>query len=117
MSDLYERIEALCARRRLTVTAMCKASGASRGSLTDLKMGRKQSLSAETLQKIAAVLDVTVDALLSPEKEKQSGEPRTVTNEELRFALWGDAAHMDDADLEDVMRYAAFVAQRKKEKK
>ena len=35
---------------------MCKESGASRASLSDLKVGRKQSLSAETLFKMNEIL-------------------------------------------------------------
>ena len=39
---------------------------------------------------------------------------RSMTNDELMFALWGDNADgITDADLEDVRRYAAFVKERK----
>ena len=54
MSDLYDRIEMLCKKNNESITTMCRESGASRASLSDLKVGRKQSLSAETLSKIAA---------------------------------------------------------------
>lgn len=49
MANLYENIEKLCKQRGVNVTTMCKESGASRGSLTDLKNGRKQTLKYETL--------------------------------------------------------------------
>lgn len=62
---LYETIYDLCTSRGVNITQMCKESGASRGSLTDLKSGRKQTLSAPTLQKIADYFDVTVDYLLT----------------------------------------------------
>lgn len=45
-----------------------------------------------------------------------SGE-RSVSDAELKFALWGDCADVDDDDLADVRRYAAFVRERKKDKK
>lgn len=70
MSDLYKTILSLCQSRNINITQMCKESGASRASLTDLKMGRKQSLSAETLTKIANYFGVSVDYLLNGEKEK-----------------------------------------------
>ena len=70
MSDLYKRIEDLCNENNVTITTMCKESGASRASLSDLKVGRKQSLSAETLSKIAAHFGVSVDYLLGKEKDK-----------------------------------------------
>ena len=64
MSELYNRIERLCVQNKVTITAMCRESGASRASLSDLKVGRKQSLSADTLDKIANYFSTTVDYLL-----------------------------------------------------
>lgn len=65
MSDLYNRIQELCKANNISVTTMCKESGASRASLSDLKVGRKQSLSAETLSKIASYFGVSVDYLIN----------------------------------------------------
>lgn len=67
MSDLYKRIEVLCGDANVNITTMCKEAEVSRASLTDLKMGRKQSLSADTLSKIASYFGVSVDYLLGNE--------------------------------------------------
>lgn len=67
MSELYKRIESLCQNEGMTITTMCKISGASRASLSDLKVGRKQSLSTDTLSKIAKTLGVSVSFLLGHE--------------------------------------------------
>lgn len=64
MSNLYNLIDILCKERRVNITTMCKESGSSRASLSDLKAGRKQSLSAETLSKIAKYFEVPTDFLL-----------------------------------------------------
>ncbi len=69
MSELYHRIDLLCQRKGVTITDMCRLSGASRGSLTDLKMGRINTLKAETMKKIADYLGVSVDYLLTGESE------------------------------------------------
>lgn len=69
MSTLYYRIEKLCKANDMTITSMCKESGASRASLSDLKMGRKQSLSTDTLTKIAKTLGVSVGLLIGHEPE------------------------------------------------
>ena len=71
MSELFSRIETLCKSRGKTITDLCRESGASRGSLSDLKQGRKQSLSAETLSKIAVYFDVSVDFLLGNEQKEK----------------------------------------------
>ncbi|OUP23751.1 helix-turn-helix transcriptional regulator [Gemmiger sp. An194] len=80
MSGLYETIAQLCANKGITITELCRQSGASRGSLSDLKMGRKQSLSADTLSKIADYFGVSVDYLLG--KAESSA---TNTNNEVGF--------------------------------
>lgn len=118
MSELYNRIEKLCTIKNVNITTMCKQAGVSRASLTDLKMGRKQSLSTDTLAKIAAYFDVSIDYLLGNSKEKApTGEgERAVSDDDIMFALWGDTTDVDKGDLEDVKRYAAFVRERKKKK-
>ena len=78
MANLYENIEKLCKQRGVNVTTMCKESGASRGSLTDLKNGRKQTLKYETLDKIASYFETSVDALVSGEqKENPLQQPQS----------------------------------------
>ena len=78
MANLYENIENLCKQRGVNVTTMCKESGASRGSLTDLKNGRKQTLKYETLDKIASYFETSVDALVSGDrKENPPQQPQS----------------------------------------
>ena len=78
MANLYENIEKLCKQRGVNVTTMCKESGASRGSLTDLKNGRKQTLKYETLDKIASYFGTSVETLVSGEqKEKPPQKPQS----------------------------------------
>ena len=119
MSDLYNRIEALCANKGINITTMCKESGSSRASLTDLKMGRKQSLSAETLSKIATYFGVSVDHLLGNEPKAktpaETGE-RTVSDEDIRFALFNGADDITDEMFEEVKRFAQFIQERERKK-
>lgn len=67
MANLYETIESLCRSRGIRPGRLCEEVGISRGLITDLKMGRKKSLSAETAQKIAAFFGVSVGHLLGQE--------------------------------------------------
>ena len=67
MANLYETIQSLCADRGIRPGRMCSDLGLSRGLMTDLKMGRKKGLSAETAQKIASYLGVSVGQLLGQE--------------------------------------------------
>lgn len=86
MANLYENIEKLCKQRGVNVTTMCKESGASRGSLTDLKNGRKQTLKYETLDKIASYFGTSVDALVSGnQKENPPQQPQSEVDADIKW--------------------------------
>jgi len=67
MANLYETIQSLCQAKGIRPGRMCSELGLSRGLMTDLKMGRKKTLNADTAQKIAAYLGTTVGVLLGSE--------------------------------------------------
>ena len=93
MSDLYEKIQALCRSRGINVTVMCRECGASRGALGDLKAGKKASLSAETLRKISEYFSVSIDYLLSSADVQTDSLPagiRPVVTR--RFPMLGEIA-------------------------
>lgn len=64
MSTLYKTIMSLCEYRGIKGGKMCADIGISKSMLSDLKMGRKKTLSAETLAKIANYFSVSVDSIL-----------------------------------------------------
>jgi len=67
MGNLYETIQRLCKEKGVRPGRMCDELGISRGLMTDLKMGRKKTVNAQTAQKIASYLGVTVARLLGQE--------------------------------------------------
>ena len=79
MNSLYEKILSLCNKAGIRPGTMCNDIGLSRGMMTDLKMGRKQALSTDSLSKIALYFSVSMDYLLGTEKtpatETGSGRP------------------------------------------
>ena len=77
MGTLYERIISLCQEQGITGGKMCTDLRMSKGTLTDLKMGRQKSLSAEKAQKIASYLGVSVAYLLGEEEKSAKKEQPT----------------------------------------
>lgn len=114
MSVLYERLTLLCQQHGITAYRMCKDTGIQPSIMTDLKMGRRQSVKAETAAKIAAYFDVSVDYLLGNEEKEKPTEPRPVSDEDIKFALFGDV-NVSDEDFEDVKRFAEFIKNKKRE--
>ncbi len=108
MNATYERIELLCKRKGINVTALCNACGISRASLSDFKMGRQRSLSADILSKIAEYFSVSVDYLL--------GVPVTPADDQsLKVALFGGDTEVTDEMWNEVKRYAAYIKERNNE--
>lgn len=68
MSNLYENIKELCDEKGVKPGKMCTEASISKGLITDLKMGRKKTVRADTAQKIADYFGVTVDRVLGAEK-------------------------------------------------
>lgn len=184
MAELYNTIRALCDQHGVTVSKMCLDIGVSKSTMSDLKSGRKKTMTAPTLKKIADYLNVSVDNLLGthvtrarhiaglhiyenvvPFKnvadvlqdfpdgtydillqddylivvkdedcslsdteiqnlvKSQTGrdiisvpdDSAHITDDQLKFALWGDTSSITDADLEDVRRFAAFIKQKREQ--
>lgn len=114
MGNLYEKIESLCARHKVSITKMCRDSGISRAPLSDLKMGRSKTLSSTTVSKIATYFGVSVDYLLSNEEKETLTSQKVVSDEDIKFALFGEIG-VSDEDYADVKRYAEFIKNKKKE--
>ena len=120
MCTLYDRIIELCKAKGVTGSRMCLDLGLSKSTLSDIKSGRKKGISTSTAQKMAAYLDVSVGYLLGEEENKkapaESGK-RSVSDDEIKFALFGGDGEITDAMYDEVKRFAAFVKQREAEKK
>ena len=83
MSSLYDTIHRLCIDKGVNITTMCRECEVSRGSLTDLKMGRKSALSIQALSKIADYFSVSVDYLLGKENEKNAASEKPDTAKQI----------------------------------
>lgn len=103
----------LCRKNGLTPSGAAGKIGFNRASVTVWKnTGRAPK--QEILVKIADFFDVSTDYLLGAEQEQVRPGVCRISDDELKFALWGDCEDIDEEDLADVRSYAAFVRERKK---
>lgn len=116
MCTLYDRITELCKAKGVSGSRMCLDLGLSKSTLSDIKSGRKKGISTSTAQKMAAYLDVSVDYLLGKEDEKEKAptesSERQVSDDDIKFALFGGSGDITDAMYEEVKQFAAFVKNR-----
>lgn len=108
MDTLYKTIQQLCDRRGIRPGRLCSDLGLSRGLITDLKMGRKKSLSAQTAQKIATYFDVTVAQLLG-----QEGIHPDILDE-VDLAFYGDFKELTEEQKETVRDMVRLMRSRQK---
>ena len=112
------KLRELRKRTGITMKDLGEAIGLAESTISHYETGKRQP-DYETLLKFGEFFGVSVEYLLTGDESKiaptQEGE-RKISEADIKFALWGDSRDIDDEDLEDVRRYAAFVAERKKKK-
>lgn len=107
MANLYETIDMLCEERNIRPGRLCDELGLSRGLMTDLKMGRKKGVNAETARKIADYLGVSVGYLLGQDT------PRDVLDE-VDVAFYGDFKELDEQEKNAVRDMVRIMRMRRR---
>ena len=111
MGNLYEHLEALDKEKGFkNMTELCRTAGVPRATMTELKMGRSRDISKPNAQKLSNALDVTLDTLYG--NEKKDTTPGAVSDDDIKFALFGGDGEITDAMYEEVRQFAAYVKQR-----
>lgn len=119
MSILSDRLDSLCKEKGITGYRLCKDIGISPNIMTELRNGRRSGLSAKTADKIANYFGVSVGYLLGTEVEKvptPEGE-RNISDDDIKFALFGGDGEITDAMYEEVKRFAQMVKLREEAEK
>ena len=110
MENLFTRIEALCQEKNLRPGRLCDELGLSRSLMTDLKMGRKKTVNAETAQKIAEFFGVSVGYLLGQTEER--GQQSDILDK-VDVAFYGEFKELNDEDKETVRDMVRLMRERR----
>ena len=113
------RLKELRKQKGLTQLEFAKAINSAQSTVANWENGVRD-IDNDRLKTLADFFDVTIDYLLgrtdAPTPPGKENAP--IQDEDLKFALWGPTKEeLTDEDLEDVRRYAQFVAERKKQKR
>lgn len=143
MVNMYEIIKFLCDRDEISIAQMCRDIGLRQGLISDLKHGRSKALSTVNMQKIANYFSVSTDIFnegvfeetlpnnadksllhdiqlkfsINKEKAPTTEGERNVSDEDIKFALFGGDGEITDAMFEEVRQFAEFVKNREAQKK
>lgn len=124
----FEVFEKLCKERGITPTRASQEIGFSKGSVSYWRKNYNNGVDAKPDSKTAALIadffGVSVDYLLGRTNDPNDSakEPSTesagpVSDEQIKFALFGGAGEITDAMYEEVRNFAAFVMRREADKK
>lgn len=112
MASLYENIQQLCEEKGIRPGRLCDELGISRGLMTDLKMGRKKGVSAQTAQKIAGYFGVSVGHLLGNSADAVAEHGGDILDQ-VDVAFYGDFKELDEEQKEAVRDMVRLMRERR----
>ena len=112
--SFYSNFLTMCNNIGKTPSKVVTEVGLKKSAVTRWKAGGNPT--DATAQKIADYFGVPVSELTEETKKAPTDGERIGSDDDIMFALWGDSDDVDEDDLDDVKRYAAFVRERKKKK-
>ena len=111
----FNRFKELCEERNISVYRACTDIGLNRSAVAKWKSGG--SPNGTTAAKLAEYFGVTTDYLLEQSDLRSEPERRSaVSDEDIKFALFGGDGDITDEMYDEVKRFAAFIRQREKNK-
>lgn len=109
----FTRFKALCDEKNVSVYRACTDIGLNRSAVAKWKEGGKPN--GTTAARLADYFGVTTDYLLG-KAETRFPEPRQISDEDIKFALFGGDGEITDEMYEEVKRFAAFIKEREAQK-
>ncbi len=110
------RIRELRKSRKITMKQLGEAIGLAESTISHYETGKRQP-DNEALLKLGEFFGVPVGYILGAEDRAfATSAERSISDEDLKFALWGDCNDIGEEDIADVRRYAEFVRERKRKK-
>ena len=112
----YDRFKQLCDARGISCNKAALEIGLSNATPTKWKKTGATPV-GETLDKIAAFFNVSTDYLLGKEKAPAGNGKCSVSDDDIKFALFGGDGEITDAMYQEVKEFAALIKLREEMKK
>ena len=111
MFNSVEYLRELCRQRKIPVSQLERACGFSNGYLNPRKLTR---LPYDRAAAAAEYLGITPAEVLTGQKETapSAGSGSRVTDEDIKFALFGGDGEITDEMYEEVKKFAAYLKHR-----
>ena len=104
------RIKELRTKKSLSQAGLAELIGLTQQAVGKWENG-KSDPDNETLKKLSAVFDVTIDYILC---NADSPAKSDITLNEIEYALFGETKHLDESEQQELLRLAKFFREQKK---
>lgn len=105
----YDRFIQICNEHNVTPSQVAIRCGFNKSSVTNWKKNG-YAPRQEILLKIAEYFNVSVDYLLGNETDFKSQTESVISDDDIKFALWGDVAdEIPNDKLQEVKTFAEFI--------
>lgn len=113
--NCVDRVKQICKERKIPLSKLERDLGFANGYIGQL---RKGVFPTDRLLLIADYLSVTHTYLMTGEEKAPANDgKRSVSDEDIKFALFGGDGEITDEMYDEVKRFAAYIKQREGDKK
>ena len=109
----FNRFKALCDEKNVSTYRACTDIGLNRSAVAKWKDGGKPN--GTTAARLADYFGVTTDYLLGQSEERYPAK-KQVSDDDIKFALFGGDGEITDEMYDEVKRFAAYIKQREANK-
>ena len=106
----FTRYENLCKNEKKTTTGVAAELGIAKSTVAYWRANNNVIPKQDVLLKIAEYFNVSVDYLLGNETDFKSQTESVISDDDIKFALWGDVAdEIPNDKLQEVKTFAEFI--------
>lgn len=115
----YDKFAYLCKRKGVSPSRAALDAGISKSLVTKWKTNKTSIPSADVISKLSKYFGISVSELLDEDTTKAPADTdkRSVSDDDIKFALFGGDGDITDAMYDEVKRFAAYIKQREADKK
>jgi len=110
---IAEKIKQLRKQAGLTQTELGDMLGVKKNAVSKWECGRVEDIPAGKIKAMARIFDVRPSYLIDETAELPAQEAAGVSDEELKFALFGGDGEITDEMFQEVRQFAAFIKSKK----
>lgn len=115
----YDRFVQLCEQNGVSPSRAAIEAGLSKSTVTKWKTTPDSEPTGTAIKKLSEYFGISISELLGEDTKKAPAETgkRSVSDDDIKFALFGGDGEITDAMYDEVRNFAAYVKQREANKK